>query len=416
MWVGTGRGADGADGQDGRGGTARFAVAAVTSAVAIAAIVGGCGSSDDSGTSTSSTSAPASTAAATTGADTTGGETSASTLDGGGKELVFLSLPSSLPYVKDHVAAAKAEADRLGYKLTVVESSFDPAEQDQKVQQVLSTGNKPAAFLWWPADSKAGINSTRRLSQTAPVFQTNSTLLPEGEQYVKGYTGPNDTFVGQEEGKMLMDARAAAKDAGMKLHSANGNLLIINFPKGLQASGDRFNGLTDSTKSDPFTNVWNEPGAADAQTGYDLASQVIPKYKGQGIDFVLGGNSDVTTGVVKALKANGLTPGKDVIVLAGNFAAPCGAQIKQIEDGALYGGLFQSPMVDGSLVVREAAQYLATNEITPGEEQLEPSEEMPPAEAVPPHQFTFQPIPMVTKAEGLDTKLWGTTPREFCGS
>ena len=50
--------------------------------------------------------------------------------------------------------------------------------------------------------------------------------------------------------------------------------------------------------------------------GYDVATQVVPAMKGK-FNFVYTLNDAIGLGVIKALKENGLTPGKDVLVVGG---------------------------------------------------------------------------------------------------
>jgi ABC-type sugar transport system substrate-binding protein len=55
-------------------------------------------------------------------------------LEGDGAELVMFTITSSNIYGANQISGAKAEAERLGYKLTVLENSFSQPEQDQQVQ------------------------------------------------------------------------------------------------------------------------------------------------------------------------------------------------------------------------------------------------------------------------------------------
>ena len=115
-----------------------------------------CGGDDDSGG----------------GGDSGGGDSGGSgSVQGGGKELVMFTMTSSNVYGANQINGAKAEAEKLGYKLKVYENTFSQPEQDQQVQQYIASGAQPAAIIWWPWVRDAGLNSVRQLERLAPVVQ-----------------------------------------------------------------------------------------------------------------------------------------------------------------------------------------------------------------------------------------------------
>jgi ribose transport system substrate-binding protein len=95
----------------------------------------------------------------------------ASGVDTSNKALVMFMPSTANVYLAAAADAARAEATRDGYTLTVIENNFDQVEQDQQVQQYLASGGKPAAFLWWPATSAPG--STRIGSSPRSLRSSN---------------------------------------------------------------------------------------------------------------------------------------------------------------------------------------------------------------------------------------------------
>jgi ABC-type sugar transport system substrate-binding protein len=334
-------------------------------------------------------------------------------LDGGGKQLVYFSLSSSNSYIAEHNKQAKAEAAKLGYKMKIFENNFDQAQQDQQVSQFLASGQKPAAILWWPNNSQAGINATRQLSRIAPVVQTNQLLLPEGRKYVKFYVGVNDKLIGTDSAKNLIQAREEDRKAGKKLNSKEGNLLIFRFAEGYLAGDDRTNAFLAETKSDPFNVLLTEPmPTPDAQSGYKAASALIPKYKSQGIDYVFSNNNNSLVGIARALKENGLTPGKDVQLSGGD----CSGNMEPFKKGEIYGSVLQPPGVEGKLLARTTAAHLATGKVTPGTFTYDQSVDTEPeATMEPPHQYTFMPAGQMIGGDALSKPaIWGLTADEAC--
>jgi len=372
---------------------ARFHCATVVAMVVAAFGITACGS-DDSGSGGG------------------GGDKGTGTLDGGGKLLVYFSLSSSNVYIAEHNKQAKAEAEKLGFKIKILENNFDQAQQDQQVSQFLASGEKPAAFLWWPLDAKAGINDTRQLSRVAPVIQTNQLLLPEGRDYVKFYVGVNDRLIGTDSAKILMNAREEDRKAGRKLHSKEGNLLIFRTAQ-VQGGNDRTNSFLEETKSEPFNVLATERmPSPDAQGGYKAASALIPKFKSRGIDYIYAHNNDSAVGIARALKDNGLTPSKDVIVSGGN----CSGDLGPFSKGEIYGSVVQPPGIEGKLLVRTTAAYLATAKVTPGTFTYDQSVEAEPKPTMePPHQYTFMPAGQMIGGDALDKPaIWGLTADEAC--
>jgi ABC-type sugar transport system substrate-binding protein len=327
----------------------------------------------------------------------------ASGTDLSNKSLVMFMPSTANVYLAAAAAAARTEAAKNGYTLTVIENNFDQVEQDQQVQQYLASGGKPAAFLWWPATSAAGVNSNRQLAQVAPVIQWNQAIVPSAVPFVKAYAGVSDTGIGKEAGEQALKARDAAVAAGLQLHSPGGNLLEFGFAAGYQASVERHDAFTAATASAPFNLLHNEPAGFDAQAAYRAASQIVPKYLADGIDFVYCESNDLCVGVLTALEQNGLTPGKDVYVVAGTFSG----DKQPLRDKLFSSTALQSPVIEGQLVIRTGIQYLRTGEVKPGTFQVPPDPTDPGLSDDPPYQATYMPNPAITP-ETIDTlRIWG---------
>jgi ABC-type sugar transport system substrate-binding protein len=335
------------------------------------------------------------------------GESSSGSLDGNGQTIVMFMPSTATIYQSDEAASIKEETAKLGFEVKIFENKTDQTEQDQQVQQFIATGEVPAAFIWWPSNSKAGINSSRLLSQIAPVFQVNQSVLPEGEEYITAYAGVRAYGIGESAGEMLKAAREEAIAAGAELHSEEGNLIEITFPAGYQSGIDRHDGMTKATEDEPFNLLASEPTAAgfDSQAAFDIASQVIPKYLDEGVDFVFAQNLSMAAGVVTALEQNGLTPGKDVWVIAGNDAG----DKTPLLNGKVYSAVIQSPVIEGKLIIQTVAKYLAAGEVTDDVVNLELDAEEPELTADAPAKTTYMPNPPIRVDDIEGFTFWGLT-------
>lgn len=362
---------------------------------------------------------------ATTAACSAGGASSApteqpstvegtGTLQGDGALLKVFMPSTSNVYLAAAVESIKAEAAELDYTVSIVENNWDQTEQDQQVQEWLSTGEKAAAVLFWPAAADVATNSIRLLSAEAPVIQWNNLIAEDAQQYVVAFAGVNDIGIGEEAGRNALDAVETLTADGFEFSGPNGkpNLLEIRFTAGYGAGDDREEAFA-SVVGDTFNVLAVEPTpTVDAQGGFAAASQVVPQFLGQGIDIIYAHSNDVANGVVQALEQNGLKPGEDVILITGTSSG----DMTNLRSGKIWSATLQSPTIEGALVVRTAAQYLATGEVQSGDHTLESDAEKPELALEAPYKQNFMMNPQVT-AENIDAfKIWGFDFNELMGT
>lgn len=352
--------------------------------------------------------------ASSSGEATTRAAQPAGSLDGGGKTIVAFLLSKSFPFIAEVQKAAQAEAAELGYELEIVETGFDPNEQGRQVQQYLATGKAPAAFFWLPVDPASEVNSVRQMAKVAPVFQIDAQIAPYDDEYVTGYAGIDGVFMGRANGTFAMRLRDQDRKAGRKLRSTAGNLLYIQPPAGFRFGELGAQGFREATKRAPFNVLRVENADIGAEGGYKAASQLIPRYRSQGIDYIYATNVDTANGVVKALRESGLAPGKDVKVIAGN----CAGDLSAVVDGQIANCGISSGAANGKLVIDMIAQYLASGGTTkPGTKQLAATREAPTVKAEPPTRSTYTPYPIVTGKEILDDcRIWGVPCVQAAGA
>ena len=332
-------------------------------------------------------------------------------LRGDGEELVMFTMTSSNVYGANQIAGARQEAKALGYELKVYENTFSQPEQDQQVQQYIASGAEPAAIIWWPWIRDAGLNSVRQLARLAPVVQMTQPPDEASAPHVTAYSGANQDLIGRTLGEMMLQAREQARKQGAKFKSKNGNLLVFQHPEGEYTGTARWDAFVEVTKDEPFNEIHTEYGANDPETGYEKGSQVIPRFKGE-FDFLFISNQQAANGIIRALKENNITPGKDVWLVSGD----CSGSLEAVKNGETFGTGIQPAAVEGRLAVRTAAKLVANDGKTEGQEvQYEVEAEAPPIDPGPPAKFNYMPHAPAVGPKGIEeTKIWGLTADEIC--
>jgi ABC-type sugar transport system substrate-binding protein len=375
--------------------------AIVGSVLAVGLMLGVLGCS--SGSSNNDTSA---------GSDSGGGTGS---LEGDG-ELLKIFMPStSNVYLAAAAKAAEARAKELGYTTSIVENNFDQTEEDQQVQEWLATGEEAAAVMFWPASAANATASIRALSQVAPVLQWNQLIDPAAEEFIKiGYAGVSDTGIGDQAGKDTLAQIDKLTADGYQFNGPDGlpNVLEISLGSGDYAAGeDRHDAFMKVV--DGKINFLGREGSDefDAQGAFKAASTAIPKYLSEGIDIIYVQTMDMGNGVVQAAEQNGLKPGEDVFLMTGTSSG----STENLREGKITTAVLQAPVIEGTLIVDNVAQYLATGEVEDGEITIPSDEEKPELAMEAPTRVTFMMNPTVT-GENIDTfAIWGYDFFELMG-
>lgn len=329
-------------GRDGVGRKDRHLIlAAGMSVLLIGAACGGGGSGDKKASANAGT-GPSSSAQA--GSTPTPGQ--------GGTMVGFIPTTTQ-NYLAGWARGARAEAERRGIKLQLLENNFDQTEEDSQVRQHLGSGTKPMAYLWWPANAPAGRASLQSLSQTGvPVVQTNQGPADGTRNLLAAYAGVDDAGNGKVTGENAVAARDAMKAAGIKLHSPGGNFIIVGLATGYQAGIVRNAEVIKAAEAGGMKLVDTIDAGFDAAAGYDKGSQLITRAKGKGIDVVVSLIDNLTAGVMRALEEQGFKPGKDVYVVAGT----CSAGLPFLRDSREYATGIQPAEYEGALAVSTAVE------------------------------------------------------------
>ncbi len=331
-------------------------------------------------------------------------------ISGEGKSLVMFTITASNIYGANQIKGAQMEAERLGFALTVFQNNFSQPEQDQQVQQLIASGMKPDAIIFWPWVADAAINANRQLSRLAPVIQLTQEPNEQQWPFVQAYSGANQILIGRTLGEMMIGAREAARAAGMSFKQPGGALLVFQHPAGEKTGTERMKGFLEVTAGEPFSIIHTEFGPNSPESGYEIGSAVIPRFKGQ-FDFLFVSNQQAANGIIRALKENGIEPGRDVMIVSGD----CSGTLDAVKNGETFGTGIQPAAVEGMLAVRTAAKFIHNGRIEGDIIQMPVEAEAPPLDPGPPARYNYMPHAPAIGADGVaNTMIWGFTADEIC--
>ena len=315
-------------------------------------------------------------------------------------EIVSFNAASSEAYVGAFVKGIKATAAQYGYDITVFENNYNQAEQNQQVEQYLSSGALPDVFIWWPPDAVAGLGSLRKLAKTGvPVLKINQLPNEQDKAFIFGYAGPDDSLRAYNAGEMMVKA--------MKMKQAAGgdgfNVIALSYPHSYGGYGLSINAFKQAIAGTDLNLIGDIGEGFGQANGYKGAAKLIAKVKDQGIHVVYGMDDAILTGGIKALEEAGYNvdwyagTGKngnvdgDAVITVGTV---CNGDKQMITDGKQFGTTLQSPLHEGQLAIKLVQEYMENGELA--------------------NYINFTPNPSVTGAtmdftalRGFDGNLYG---------
>ncbi|MGE0215610.1 sugar ABC transporter substrate-binding protein [Mycolicibacterium sp.] len=344
------------------------------------------------------------TLTACTGGGTTAGSAS--------NEVVVFMPSTSVPYLAQWAKGVEDALSDSEYRVRLVQSSNGQTEQDQQVQQILSSGTKPVAYLWWPNNNAAGVASMAALSRSgAPVVAVNQLPPPEADQYYAYYSGVNDVGIGQIGAENILAARQQLTDRGVPMHSPGGNLVAVDFGSGYGASIDRIDGLRQGLETSGVSIIDVQSGGLDQTAGFEAMSAAIPKNRAQGIDLVFATGDGVAQGVIQALEQAGYRPGEDVMVVGGN----CAGEPKGLENGTQFASAVQGAVLEGQHTGLTLKRFLDNGQqVVDGDHTAEATPDAPPEAGAEVFRRNFIPTPPIDKAAIGGFRLWGYDFDQLC--
>ena len=259
----------------------------------------------------------------------------------GGAKTVGVSIQNrEAQFYQDMEAGMRAEAQKYGYSLIVVDANRDNAKQQSQVEDFIS--KKVDAIVLTPYDSQA-IGSAIVEANTAgiPVFTADiASTSKQGK--VVAHIASDNVQGGFQAGKLICSAVGKS-----------GGVAIIDEPE-VTSVQDRVKGFKQAlTQLCPGVTV-----VADVDSGgtRDKANSdtgdILQAHKD--LKGIFGINDDSALGALTAVKAAGLS-GK--IAIVGYDASP--EARTQIASGAMVGDAIQSPEKIGATTIDVIHDYFA---------------------------------------------------------
>jgi ribose transport system substrate-binding protein len=262
---------------------------------------------------------------------------------------------------------------------TYFDGKYDPTIQ---YNQILSAIGAYNVIIITPVD-RVGLQPAIKRAMDAGVVTIVADNAVEDDSLMRPFIGSNNLKAAELEALTLINAlRESGKPTPWKIFVIHGVTTAAN-------NVLRLMGFVNVLK--PFIDNGTVK-VVDVQCGYDTADKaysatltVLARTK---IDAVLSTNDAQAIGVIRAVEASGLTPGKDVIVV-GLDGIP--EAIQAIKEGKMYATVAQAPYVMGFYSV-----FLAFYKIYFG---------FDPVQASGGKNWIVTPTPVVTK-QNLDTYVY----------
>jgi ribose transport system substrate-binding protein len=270
------------------------------------------------------------------GADTT----TTATAPGGGKTIGVSIQNREAQFYQDMEAGMKAEAQKYGYTVNVVDASRDNSKQQSQVEDFIS--QKVAAIVLTPYDSQAiGSAIVEANKAGIPVF-TADIANTSGQGVVVSHIASDNVQGGGQAGKLM----CAALPAG-------GSVAILDEPE-VTSVQDRVRGFKAALASGcpKVTIVADIDGGGERAKASSATEDILQSHKD--LKGIFGINDDSALGAATAVDAAGLT-GK--IAIIGYDAEP--EARTAIKNGSMYGDAIQHPDQIGAKTIDAIADSFA---------------------------------------------------------
>ena len=267
--------------------------------------------------------------------------------DAAGKRIALILGPTDDVYLGAIDKYFTAEATKLGMKVTVFSSPFDPALEAQQIDDAIA--QKYDLLVVQILSQKAIVPPLLRAKAAhIPVVLTVAPFTDDSHDALYDtYVGTDNTIAGNLAGQAVVNALQAS---GRK----TGKVAIL---AGAMAEGNA------PTRNTAFREVLaKHPGyqvVALEDTQWDpvkaerMAGQLIARFSGQGgLDAIYGMSDTIANGAVQAAKSAGVKLGEKGLVIVGGSCQTPG--IQDIQAGTMVATVLVAPSIEGKLAADAA--------------------------------------------------------------
>jgi ribose transport system substrate-binding protein len=227
------------------------------------------------------------------------------------------------------------EADKLGYKLVVLDSQNNPAKELANVQDLTVRGTK--LLLINPTDSDAVGNAVKIANQAKIPVITLDRLANAGT--VVSHVASDNRFGGKMAGDFI--ASKLGNDA---------RVIQLEGIAGASAARERGEGFKQSMDQHKFQLLASQPADFDRTKGLNVMQNLLTAHPN--VQAVFAQNDEMALGALRALQ----TAGKTDVLVVGFDGTDDG--IKAVEGGKLGATIAQRPDQIGVIGVQTADKVL----------------------------------------------------------
>ena len=265
--------------------------------------------------------------------------------------IAYSPLTLSNPFFKvigDHI---KAEAEKNGYTVRIVDPNMDVKKQSDQMDDFISSG--VTAIILVPCDRLSVGPSVQAANKAGiPVFTVDAKCAAENAK-IEGHVGTDNFQGGELAGKAMITA----------LGDAGGKVLVLDFKKAnscvLRVGG--FKKVIDAhnkTATGKIEIVSELDGNGDRTKGYQSTADALQAH--EDLDAIFAINDPSALGAYTAVKE---AKRDDKIKIIGFDGQLDGKQA--IKDGKLYADPIQHPDKMGRQIVQLIMKYQAGEKFEP---------------------------------------------------
>jgi len=240
------------------------------------------------------------------------------------------------PFFVEVRDGAKAEAQKLGVQLDILDAQNDSATQANQLQTAATNGSK--AVIINAVDSDAAGPAVTALNKAdIPVVAVDRTV---NNAKLASFIASDNVAGGTQAAQLLAEA------IGQK-----GKILVLQGVVGTSASRDRGQGFTEGLKAfSGISVVGKQTANFDRATALNVTTNLLQAHPD--IVGIFAENDEMALGAIQAL---GDRAGKDIKVVAFDGTDD---GLKAIKAGTMVGTIAQQPGELGKLAVDQAVNAL----------------------------------------------------------
>lgn len=239
------------------------------------------------------------------------------------------------PFFVSMKDGAQQEANKLGYKLVVLDSQNNPAKELANVQDLMV--QNPKMLLINPTDSDAVGNAIKMANQAKIPVITLDRVATKGE--VVSHIASDNRVGGKMAGDFIADKIGA-----------DAKVIQLEGIAGTSAARERGEGFKQSQEQHKFKLLGSQPADFDRTKGLNVMQNLLTAHPD--VQAVFAQNDEMALGALRALQ----TAGKSDVIVVGFDGTADG--VKAVEGGKLAATVAQRPDQIGVIGVETADKVL----------------------------------------------------------